>query len=189
MNLTRWPSSPAIAFGVIVVAIQAAAPAFGTPAPPQSPGGQPISAQLIDQIRSRAERLAHGHLAELPVATRQRVLLDFVSNSLAEAANLPGFDTRMLSSTERALAERIVNEVLSPTPIQPQPAPAPIPVPQPQPSPEPLPPVVIHPSPYVVVPQNVVYVPASPLIVVPTTVVTPLNTPARPLAIFHHRGR
>ena len=77
------------------------------------------------QIRDRAA-LQAGKLANLPSRTRRGIILDYVLNAFAQAADLPGFDTELLNPTERQEAQQIVDQLFSP-------APAPGPAPQPAP--------------------------------------------------------
>src|SRR5687768_10317130 len=72
-----------------------------------------ISPELRAQIRDRAASQAEK-LANLPLATRRGIILDYVLNAFAQAAGLPGFDTGLLNSTERQQAQQIVDQFLSP---------------------------------------------------------------------------
>src|SRR4051794_27817108 len=67
------------------------------------------------QIRDRAA-LQAGKLANLPLQTRRGIILDYVLNAFAQAANLPGFDTELLNPTERHEAQQIVDQLFSPAP-------------------------------------------------------------------------
>jgi hypothetical protein len=102
-----------------------------------------IPPEVRVQIRDRAA-LQAGKLADLPLRTRRGIILDYVLNAFAQAANLPGFDTELLNPTERQEAQQIVDQLFSPAPTpgpEPEPAPpSPAPAPTPGPEPEPAPP-------------------------------------------------
>lgn len=195
---------PALLAAVVVTmgvgaVLQASLPVAASVA--QSEPGQ-ISPEVVAQIESRARRLASGSLSELPEATRRRILLDFINNHLAEAANLPGFDTNLLSPAEREQAAAIVDRVLAaqPSPPAPQPAPPPQPAPEPAPAPQPYPAPAPPPAPapelsilvvwpsYVVEPQPLVYV-QSPSWVTYVPAAEPKLWPGGPLRLLHWRGR
>ena len=167
------------------------------PLPPVVPGDQPsppgsssadsapvqvegISPAAREQILEKTTRLAGG-LKDLDLATRRRVLLQFVLSEYTEAAGIPGYDTNQLTSDQRADATRLVDQVLSSSP-QPTPTPSPIPpphpTPQPAPAPAPTPTPAPGPAPSPAPPAQPIYVvivitwPQSPVITA---------TPAQPV--------
>jgi hypothetical protein len=99
--------------------------------------GEGISPAAREKILEKTARQAEG-LKDLDLATRRRVLLQFVLSEYAEAAGIPGYDTNQLTPDQRADAARLVDQVLAHAP-QPAPTPPPIPTPSPPPTPEPAP--------------------------------------------------
>jgi hypothetical protein len=166
-------------------------------APLAAQDGPALPGEVVAAIEQKATQLDADHLRDLPASSRRGVITSYVLSRFAQAAELPGFDEKLLSPTRRTQADRVIEAVLGgvpPTPPEPEPAPEPAPVPAPAPrrapTPRPAPMILVPPAP---LPAPVLYiVPQAPTTWVPVAP-TWVVAPSRPHPWWgwgaHHRGR